>query len=192
MTITWQGDNYFKLKTGNITVVFNPYGLEKKASFGKAKGEIILFTDSSQISKIKLDGDSFIIDGPGEYEKEGVFVYGRQINGNVVYLLVSEDIKIAFLGEYGHSELSDHDLELLEGADILIVPVGGGDLSTPKEAGTIIRQVEPRIIIPSCFKGGQINDFIKEIGLKPDQLDKLSIKKKDLPQDEMKLVVLKD
>ena len=191
MTITWQGDNYFKLKTGNITVVLNPYSLDKKASISKTKGELVLFTDASQSSKAKIDEESFVIDGPGEYENKDVFVYGHQINGNVVYLLISEDIKIAFLGEYGHQELSDSDLELLEDSDILILPVGGGELTTAKEASKIIRQVEPRIVIPSCFNGTQLNDFIKEIGVKPEELDKFSIKKKDLPQEDIKLIVLK-
>lgn len=191
MTITWQGDNYFKLKTANITVVLNPYSLDKKVSSSKVKGELVLFTDATYVAKTKLDSECFVINGPGEYENKGVFVYGRQINGNVVYLLITEEIKIAFLGEYGHTELSDSDLELLEGSDILILPVGGDELTTAKEAGKIIRQVEPRIVLPSCFKGAQLTDFIKEIGVKPEELDKFSIKKKDLPQEEIKLVVLK-
>ncbi|MDD5749697.1 MAG: MBL fold metallo-hydrolase [Patescibacteria group bacterium] len=191
MIITWQGDNYFKCKTSTISLIFNPYSLSKKSKAAKAKAELILFSDPSRMAEAKFDQSSFVISSPGEYEFGGVFVYGRQINGKIIYNLIIEEIKIAFLGEYGHDELSNHNLELLEGSDILILPIAGGELTSAKEAGKIIRQVEPRIIIPSCFNSGQLADFVKEIGLKPETGDKFSIKQKDLPQDEMKLVVLK-
>ena len=192
MTITWQGDNYFKFKTNGISVICNPYSLNKKIKAAKARAELILFSDPSCLTEAKFDSSSFVISDPGEYEYKGVFVYGQQINGKIVYSLIIEDTKVAFLGEYGHDELSDSNLEFLEGADILILPIGGGDLTSVKEAGKIIRQVEPRIIIPSCFKKEQIDDFVKEIGLKPEETDKFNIKKKDLPQEDMKLVALKN
>ena len=62
-----------------------------------------------------------VFDSPGEYEVSNIFVYGRNVKGNIVYYLVFEDIKIAFLGEFGHEDLSNTDLELIEGADILIL-----------------------------------------------------------------------
>ena len=191
MTITWHGDNYFKFKTSGISVICNPYSLNKKDKTAKVKAELILLTDPSRLTEIKFDQSSFVISDPGEYEFKGVFVYGRQINGKIVYFLIIEEIKLAFLGEYGHDELSDSKLELLEGADILILPIGGGDLTSTKEAGKIIRQVEPRIIMPSCFKKDQIVDFVKEMGLKQEEVDKFNIKKKDLPQEDMKLIILK-
>jgi len=95
------------------------------------------------------------------------------------------------LGEFGHQVLSDQDLELIEGADILILPVGGGDLTTAKEAVKIISQVEPRIVIPSCHQADSIALFIKEFGVKPEEMDKLKISKKDLPQEDIKLIILK-
>lgn len=197
MTISWHGFNYFRLKNGEHTLVINPYALDKATKFSKAKGDVILFSDSSQVAKIKMDSDSFVIDSQGEYEVKDVFVYGKALNGNIIYYIIFEDIKIAFLGEFGHEELANSYLELVEGADILIVPVGGGDLTTAKEAAKIIRQVEPRIVIPSCHKAGSFKlkaddvlDFIKEISTKPEIEDKFKIKKKDLPQDDMKLIIL--
>lgn len=197
MIISWHGFNYFKLKNTNSSLILNPYGLDKTTKFSKAKAEIILFSDPSKITEAKFNSDAFVIDSPGEYEVQDVFVYGKQLNGNIIYYIVFDDIKVAFLGEFGHEELSNSHLELVEGADILIIPVGGGDLTTAKEAGKIIRQVEPRIVIPSCHKAGAfklkvdpVEDFVKELGLKAEEIDKFKVRKNDLPQDEMKLIVL--
>ena len=198
MIISWHGFNYFKLKNTNNSLIFNPYGLDKVTKFAKANADLILFSDPSQIANTKLNKDAFIVDSPGEYEVSDIFVYGRQIKDKIIYYVVMEGIKIAFLGEFGHDDLSNGDLELIEGADILILPVGGGDLTTSKEASKLIQQVEPRVVIPSCHKAGSgklkvdnVADFVKEFGVKPEEEDKYKIKKKDLPQEDVKLIILK-
>ena len=198
MQISWQGFNYFKVYNSRQTLIFNPYSLDKTTKFGKAKADVVLFSNPKNITRTKLHEQAFVIDLPGEYEVSDIFIYGQSINGNIIYLVSFEGIKIAFLGEFGHVGLTDDDLELVEGADILILPVGGGDFTTPKEAVKIIGQVEPRIVIPSCHKSGMgklkaesINVFIKEFGVKPEEFDKLKISKKELPQEDVKLFILK-
>lgn len=198
MIISWHGFNYFKLKGASHSVILNPYPLDKTTKLSKATADLILFSDPSQVGKVKIDKESFVVDSAGEYEVSDIFVYGRKVEENIIYYLIFEDIKIAFLGEFGHNDLANGDLELIEGADILILPVGGGDLSTAKEASRIIQQVEPRVVIPSCHKDGSgkmkwddVAAFIKEFGVKPEEDDKYKIKQKDLPQEDMKLIVLK-
>lgn len=199
MIITWHGFNYFKLKTPQHSIAFNPYSLDKNIKFSKSNADLVLVTDSSKFDGDKKAGKgAFVVESAGEYEVDDIFVYGRQTDsGHLIYLLNFEDIKIAFLGEYGHDDLANGDLELVEGSDILILPVAGGDLTTAKEANRLISQIEPRIVVPSCYKegGGKSNSdsvdiFIKELGLKPEKADKFKIKKSDLPQDELKLVIL--
>lgn len=198
MQISWHGFNYFKLKDSKTSLIFNPYSLDKNTKFSKANGDIILFSDPNQISKVKFNSEAFVVDSQGEYETKDVFIYARQLKNNIIYYVVMEDIKIAFLGEFGHEELANGDLELIEGADILILPVGGGDLTTAKEASRLIQMIEPRVVIPSCHADGsgklkldKVDDFIKEFGVKAETEEKYKIKKKDLPQDDVKLIVLK-
>ncbi|MFA6307457.1 MAG: MBL fold metallo-hydrolase [Patescibacteria group bacterium] len=198
MIISWHGFNYFKLKNNTHSLIVNPYGLDKVTKFPKTSADIILFSDPSQIDQAKFNKEAFVVDSAGEYEISDVFVYGREVKGNIIYFVVFEGIKIAFLGEFAHEDLSNGDLELIEGADILILPVGGGDLTTAKEASKIIQQVEPRIVIPSCYNPGSgklkvdnIDVFVKEFGVKAEEEDKYKIKKKDLPQEDIKLIVLK-
>ena len=197
MQILWEGFNYFKLQNSQQTVLLNPYSLDKNISFSKIKADLALFSDPKYLELAKVKDEAFVIEAPGEYEVNEIFVYGHKINGQIIYLINFEDIKIAFLGEFGHQVLSEKDLELIEGADILILPVGGGDLTTAKEAVKIISQVEPRIVIPSCHQDGigklnadSVSLFVKEFGVKPETMDKLKISKKDLPQEDVKLIIL--
>ena len=62
MTISWHGFNYFKLKNTSHSLIFNPYGLDKVTKFSKVNADIILFSDSSQIAKTKLNKEGSITD----------------------------------------------------------------------------------------------------------------------------------
>jgi len=198
MTISWHGFNYFRLQSGELSVVLNPYSLDKSSKVNRVKSDVVLFSNPEKIDDGSFDKEAFLIDSPGEYEVKNIFVYGRQKNGNIIFLITIEDIKVAFLGDYGHHELTDKDLQLVEDADVLIVPVGGGDLTTAKEAVKIIGDVEPRIVIPSAHSVGMgkvkadpVSVFVKEFGVQPEETDKFRIQKKNLPQEDIKLVVLK-
>lgn len=198
MTISWFGFNYFKLQSGDESLIFNPYALDKVTHFGKAKADMVLFSDPSKVADTKMDPETFVIDSPGEYEVKQMFVYGRQIGKQIVYVVTFDGITTAFLGEFPDQELANGDLELLEDADILILPVGDAGFLNAKQAVKLISQIEPRLVIPSCHAAGtfklktdNVSTFVKEFGVKPEEVDKLKIKKNDLPQDDVKLVILK-
>jgi L-ascorbate metabolism protein UlaG (beta-lactamase superfamily) len=198
MLISWLGGNYFKLQSNEHSLIFNPYSLDKVTKVAKAKADIVLFTDPSKLAQAKVEETAFVIASPGEYELKDIFIYGYELQGKIVYEVTMEDIKIIFLGEFDHQELENGDLELVEGADILILPVGGGDLTTAKEASRLINKIEPRIVIPSCyaisgskFKADKIDVFKKEFGVSAEEVDKFRIKKKDLITEDVKLIILK-
>ncbi len=80
-----------------------------------------------------------------------------------------------------------------------MIPVGGKYTIDAEQAAEIINQIEPRIVIPMHDKIPGLNvdivgvePFLKEMGVgKKEAVDKLTIKKKDLPQEETEIVVLK-
>ncbi|MDP2736324.1 MAG: MBL fold metallo-hydrolase, partial [bacterium] len=153
-----------------------------------------------------IRGKPFIINTAGEYEIKGVFVEGVESahdekNGdergeNIIYRIEMEDISITHLGDLGHV-LDTKQLEKLEGTDILIIPVGGKYTINAAKAVEVISQIEPRIVIPMHYKVpglkfdlDGVDKFIKELGIKPRTEEKLKISKRDLPQEDMELVVL--
>ncbi|MFH1661519.1 MAG: MBL fold metallo-hydrolase, partial [Candidatus Falkowbacteria bacterium] len=143
----------------------------------------------------------------GEYEIKGVSIEGvesfhdeksgSERGKNVIYRIDIDNISVAHLGDLGHT-LDSKQLEKLEGTDILLIPVGGkGYTVDAKKAVEVITQVEPRIVIPMHYKLkdskidlDSVDKFVKELGIQPTHEEKLKISKKDLPAEDMELVVL--
>ena len=212
MYITWLGQSCFKLqdKIGpdGVTLVTDPYGEEIGLKMPHFEADIVTISHGhhDHNNSGALRGNPFIIDTAGEYETKGVFVEGveswhdgeegKERGTNIIYRIEMEDISITHLGDLGHI-LDTKQLEKLEGTDILIIPVGGKYTINAAKAVEVISQLEPRIVIPMHYKipGLKadiegVEKFIKELGIKPRNEEKLKISKKDLPQEDMELVVL--
>lgn len=213
MQIQWLGQSCFKIQAknhiGEVTIITDPYDPYVGFNLGKVGADIVTIShehkDHSYLEAIK--GEPFIISTPGEFETRGIFVYGihafhddkhgAERGGNTVYLINAEDMNIVHLGDLGH-ELNNEQMERMSNIDVLLVPVGGGPTIDLKKAVDIISQIEPRIVIPMHYSipGSKLeslkplDEFLKVCGMKPEIMDKLKISKKDLPQDNTKLIVL--
>src|SRR3989344_842534 len=208
MIITYHGADFFKVSFGNITIAVNPISKDSKLKSTKFGSDITLVSLNSPEHNgrditSRGDKESFLIEGPGEYEVSGVFVkgfmsksnYGGQERINTIYKVSLEGINLCFLGALGDKDLSADTKEAIDGIDILFVPVGGLGVLEPSAAHKLAVQFEPKIIIPSHYgEVGMTNSlkmFLKEAGeegVKP--IDKLTIKKKDLEGKEGEVVVL--
>jgi L-ascorbate metabolism protein UlaG (beta-lactamase superfamily) len=216
MIITWQGHSCFKIqdKIGpdGVTVVTDPFDKELAAKAGlkvpNFEADIVTVShqhhDHNNVSALR--GEPFTVDCAGEYDFKGILVEGidsyhdekkGEIRGeNIIYRIEVEDISITHLGDLGHV-LDNNQIEKLAGTDILLIPVGGNYTLDAKKAIEVISQIEPRIIIPMHYKTKDskleledVEKFVKEIGLTPSYEEKLKISKKDLPQEDMELVIL--
>ena len=213
MLITWIGHSCFKIqdKTGpdGLTVVTDPF--DKKIGLKPPNFEADIVTVShnhDDHNNIKaLRGKPFIIKNAGEYDINNVSIQGvesfhdehsgKDRGLNIIYRIEIDNISVVHLGDLGHI-LDNKQLDVLAGIDILLIPVGGKYTLDAKKAVEVVSQIEPRIVIPMHYKVpglkadiDGVDKFIKEIGLKPTEEEKLKISKKDLPQEDMELVVLK-
>jgi len=191
MVLIWQGNTTFKIILLDGKVIF----IDPKKP---VQADVILFT--SEKNQIKDTGNSFIILGPGEYEVKDIFIKGLadfySDFSNTIFEIKAEGINLLNLGVFKNSKLTQDTLSKISEIDILIVPIGKEALEA-KEAISVINSLEPKIIIPINLASNQktkneaIENFIKEISLKSETLDKLSIKKSDLSTDEQKIIILK-
>ena len=118
---------------------------------------------------------------------------------NTIYVIRMEGITLCHLGDFGQESLEDEQVELIGGVDILFVPVGGKYTIDGKQAVSIVKQIEPKIIIPMHYKISGLSiegldgpqTFLKEVGIKPEEVDTLKINAKSLPVEEMKLITFK-
>lgn len=212
MIITWQGHSCFKIqdKIGpdGITVITDPFDKEIGLKPPNCEANIVTVShdhnDHNNVSTLR--GNPFIIDCAGEYDVKGVFIEGidsfhddkkGELRGkSIIFRLEIDDISVAHLGDLGTS-LDDSQLEKLVGTDILIVPVGGKYTLDAKGAIEVISQIEPRIVIPMHYQVpglkldlDPVDKFVKELGIEATHEEKLKINKKDLPQEDMELVIL--
>jgi len=215
MNIIWHGQSFFEIittpqKNSQIRIAIDPFSEEIGLRFPKVEADILLVTHSHQdhnnIKSIK--GDPFLISNSGEYEIKDVFIQGifswhdnkegKERGINTIYTIESEEIKICHLGDLGQGELTSQQLEAIGEVDILMIPIGGGYTISAKEAIDIMSQIEPKIVIPMHYalpklkiKLEGLDKFLKTLGIKDVQpLSKLAIKKKDISEQEAKIIVL--
>ena len=213
MIITWIGHSCFKIqdKVGpdGVTLVTDPF--EKSIGLKPPNFEAQIVTIShdhyDHNNTKSLRGDPFAINSAGEYDIRGVSIQGVEAyhdeqggkakGVNIMYRMEVDGISITHLGDLGHA-LDNKQLEVLVGTDILLIPVGGKYTIDAKKAVEVVSQIEPRIVIPMHYKTkglkldlAGVDKFIKEMGVKPTEEEKLKISKKDLPQEDMELVILK-
>jgi L-ascorbate metabolism protein UlaG (beta-lactamase superfamily) len=212
MYITWLGHSSFKLQdkltADGVTLVMDPYGEETGLKMPKIEADILTVShehnDHNNVAAIK--GTPFLINCAGEYEIKNVAIEGVEVShddkdgkerGKVIaYRVDMDDISIAHLSDLG-TQLNSKQLETLGDVDILLIPVGGKYTLDAKKAVEVVSQIEPRIVIPMHYATpglkydlDPVEKFIKELGVKPRMEEKLKISKKDLPQDDMELVIL--
>lgn len=82
-----------------------------------------------------------------DHDSEG----GVQRGKTLLFLLETEDLRIAHLGDLG-CLLDADQLDALGRVDVLMIPVGGFFTIDPTVAMEVIEQIDPRIIIPMHYK----------------------------------------
>jgi L-ascorbate metabolism protein UlaG (beta-lactamase superfamily) len=93
--------------------------------------------------------------------------------------------------------MKEDELEDLGEIDILILPVGGHGVMDAASASKVVNEIEPKIVIPSHYKtpgltveADGVEKFIKEMGGKSENIEKLLLKKKDLATEGMRVICL--
>lgn len=210
MIIQYFGQSYFKIETKNKVIAIDPFS-EKILGIKptRFKADILLITHAHEDhnNKAAILGEPFVLEGPGEVEKEDIVIegissyhdnrLGHDRGFNTIYKIQSEDLTICHLGDLGEKMLKEETLEKLSEIDILLVPVGGIYTIDAEEAISIINQIEPKIVIPMHYRLNNLklkleplDKFLKAFGKKPEELEKLVIRRTQLPP-ETKLIVLK-
>src|SRR3989344_1604423 len=211
MVITWYGQSCFKIQSGETVVFTDPFNKEIGLTPPRGQADIVTVSHShfDHNNCESLSGEPLVIEGPGEYEAKKVEVKGvlswhddkegKERGANTIYVIEIEGVKICHLGDLGQSKLTAEQVEKIDGVDILMVPVGGTYTIDGETAVDIINQVEPRIVIPMHYKIpgltaklDGVDVFLKEMGApKKEAVDKLTLKKKDLPEEEPEVIVMK-
>lgn len=186
MVITNLGEGCFRLQSGETSLLLDPVG-------NRLKADLVLKTAASTDV---VDGSQETVSFPGEYEVKGIEIEGYGSAGEsttkivkTVYAVTWEDIRIVFLGQLANAPEADV-LEKIGDPDVLIIPVNGDHFFDPEAAAKIIKQIEPKIAIPSFAEERDLKALRKAVGQDAPKEEKFVFKKKDLPEGHIKLVII--
>ena len=200
MEITWLGHSCFRIRGSRTTIITDPYPPDLGYSLGKPTARIVTVSHQhSGHSYVQgVGGEPRLVTSPGEYEIGGVLIMGiatfhdrekgKKRGKNTVYLIEADEISVCHLGDLGHV-LTTLQVEELGNVDVLLLPVGGVSTLNASMAVEVVRQLEPRVIIPMHYKTEAltrelepVERFLKEMGVEQvDSRPRLSLGKTSLP-----------
>lgn len=186
MDITYLGHSSFRLRGKNATVVTDPYNSDivglKFPKHIEADIVTVSHEHKDHSTLLSIEGNPYIINGPGEYEVKGVGVVGHATNQNTIYRIEIDGVAIVHLGRLDRT-LTTAEVDELDGVHILMIPI---DVT---QAVAVINEIEPSIVIPMQYEKSQLDAFLKEIGKEVVPQAKLTISKDKMPE-VMQVVVL--
>ena len=200
MEIKWLGHSCFRIKGRAATIITDPFSPDLGYSLGKVTADIVTVSHKhpGHNHAKGVGGSPRAVTGPGEYEISeaiiiGIAAYhddsGGTVRGkNTIYLMEMDEVSICHLGDLGHV-LTGEQVEELGDVDILLLPVGGLSTIDATMAAEVVRQLDPKVVIPMHYKTPAlkrqlqtVSKFLKEIGSgEVTPRAKLSIIKSNLP-----------
>jgi hypothetical protein len=203
----------FVISGDNVSVLTDPQELKKSAlSFTKVKADVVLFSDPELTLKtdiIKSEGMSkkvipdtrkniVEISSPGEFEIGGLMIR-RPIRTNF-YIIDELNLRVLYMGLAG-KDFDVKDVEDVGDVDVLIAPIGNGDLFIDYDKlEKVFSAVDPEILIPCGLKedGNKLGkdlkskeDFIKHFGFSNvSEESYINLKSKGKEKDEKPMEVI--
>lgn len=191
--IEYKGGNGVVISTKKSTAVIDPklsvIGLKDvsiKDAVEIATEERFLVEDSA--SRITIES-------PGEYEVGDFSIRGISASRHIddpkgekkatIYRMEIGDVRLAILGNIAPS-LTEDQQEMIGVVDILILPVGGSGYTLDATSATaIVRQIEPKVVIPVHYADDGVKyevsqdtleTFLKELSIEPEIVSKYKVK----------------
>ncbi len=200
MDITWLGHSCFKIKGRQGVVITDPYSPNLGYSLDKPTAHIITVSHQHDGHSYVhgIDGAPKLVTRPGEYEIGGILIIGittfhdmeggQKEGRNTIFLIEVDEVSVCHLGDLGHV-LTAEQVEEIDNVDVLLLPVGGVSTIDAPMAAEVVRQLDPKVVVPMHYKTPQLNrelesvdSFLKEIGIgEVISQPKLSLTKASLP-----------
>lgn len=174
--VEWFGHSCFRITKDGYAVVFDPYednnvpGLTLESLQADEVISSHEHGDHNAREKVELREEKK--DSPFQMIRLESFhddCHGEKRGTNIMTVLESEGIRIAHLGDIGCMP-SAEQIEVLTGLDAVMVPVGGFYTMEPDEIRELLKELDPKVIIPMHYRSekfgydviGTLDAFLKE------------------------------
>jgi L-ascorbate metabolism protein UlaG (beta-lactamase superfamily) len=205
MDIQFYGANCIAISTNKVRVVVDDNLAELGGKSILKTDDIALYTTAHATPDQEV---KMIVDGPGEYEASDVSIYGIPMRAHIdeekqasstMYKIITNDIKVLVTGHI-YPAINESQLEEVGVVDVLVVPVGGnGYTLDPVGATTLIKEIEPKLVIPVYYDDSglkfpvpaqTLDQALQGLGMEPrERTTKLKVKPTDFGESTQ-LVVL--
>ncbi len=173
MDIEYKGANCVVITTKKTSVVIDP----KLSTVGLKdilpKNAVVIATQSDFLASGE---DAVVVDRPGEYEVRDISIVGaaaerlidhdKSLNATI-YRVTVGDVTFAVVGHIA-TPLTEEQLETLGVVDVAILPVGGsGYTLDAHQAVAAVRQLNPKVVIPTHFADKAVHYEVPQMELEP-------------------------
>ena len=198
MHIRWFGQSAFLL-AGEQTVLVDPFGdMGLLAARGvefryppiaEVAAQLVLVThDHADHNAVEVaGGDPLVLRSPGTHESpigevvgiasEHDSAAGTERGPNTIFRFTLGGLRVAHFGDFGQSALRPEQRTALGEVDVLFLPVGGGPTIGGAEAAALVREVDPRLVVPMHYRTAAVNfleppdEFLEALGAPVDRLE---------------------
>ena len=209
MDIDWYGHSCLRLREKGVTIVTDPYDRSIGYTLPRLRADIVTVSHDApgHANAGAVKGDVKILNRPGEYEINSVFITGVQTwsgpglggehrEANTVFVFEFDSLTVCHLGDLA-KVLTQGQVEALPSVDILLIPVGGGGGLDADKAAQMVSMLEPRIVIPMHYQTpcvklqlDPLEKFLKAMGVTDEtSVESLRIAQSSLPE-ELQVVIL--
>jgi L-ascorbate metabolism protein UlaG (beta-lactamase superfamily) len=174
MNIRWYGQSAFLLRGNEHSIFIDPFGEIESPQWHypavtDVTADLLLVThdhgDHNAVERV--GGDPVVIRSAGTHESpvgevigvasEHDAVAGTQRGANVIFRFALDGVTIAHFGDFGQPALRPEQRAALGDVDVVVFPVGGGPTTAVPEAVAILRELNPRVVIPMHYRTPQIS-----------------------------------
>ncbi len=212
MDLYWIGHACFRLRSGNSSLLMDPFPTELGLRVPPQHGAASVVTvsggpsDPSVVRPTQGEKPPVVLTGPGEYEAAGWHIKGVRTPRagtvddaplwNTMFIIEAEGVSVCHLGDPARL-LTSREAEDLASPHVLLLPVGSKAGLTVTDAVEIVNLVSPRIVVPMLFAHPgnkadlrELGPFLQELGVKePEPQARLSPSRSSMPE-EAQVVVL--
>lgn len=173
MDIEYKGANCLTFTTKKATVVIDPKLSHIGLKDVMPKGAVVVATQADLLAAAE---DAVAIDRPGEYEVRDISIMGTKAQRMIdhdgsfqstIYRMMIGDMRVAIVGHVA-APLTEEQLEVLGVVDVAVVPVGGnGYTLDAHQAVSVVRQLDPKVVIPTHYDDDKANYEVPQMELEP-------------------------
>lgn len=211
MKIKWLGHSCFKITSKKgIRILTDPFDDNVGYRVPSVESDIVTLShghyDHNFIDCVS--GNFEVITKVGMFNVKdipliGIHTYHDEVQGdkrgnNIIYVFNIDDLRVAHLGDLGHT-LSPAQIEMIGEVDILLIPVGGVYTINGEQAAEVVEQLKPSVVIPMHYKTEPLKfelDSVESFLGRMSNVERLQsqvieISKDKINQNEIKTYTLK-